>query len=211
MSEPTSDPTSEVTSEVTSDATEATGPRRTKVAPFIVLGVAVVMAGLFWMLIGAKTEPDADTAFTPLLGKPAPAIATTTLDGRPFDLQRRKGSWVVLNFFDPTCVPCVREHPDLVGFAEGGAGGAELYTVITMGRDPESVREFFTENGGDWPVLTDPNADIQVKFGVLKVPETWIIDPDGVVVYRTIDQVTADALARELSVVKAAYLEAAPG
>ncbi|MEO6123711.1 MAG: TlpA disulfide reductase family protein [Ilumatobacteraceae bacterium] len=183
---------------------------KSKVAPFIVLTVAVVMAGLFWILIGAKSGDNADSAYTPLIGKAAPAVQTTTLDGKPFDLQRRKGSWVVLNFFDPTCVPCVREHPDLIDFAEQqalpSAIGAELYSVISIGRSDESVRAFFASNGGTWPVLTDSDANIQVKFGVTKVPETWIIDPDGVVVYRTIQQVTADSLTRELGVLKAGYL-----
>jgi len=188
---------------------------RNRVAPFIVLTIALVMAGFFWILIGADSGEQPDSSYTPLLGKPAPAIETTTLEGRPFDLQRRKGSWVVLNFFDPTCVPCVREHPDLVDFAENqdanGSDGAEVYTVITFGRDPESVRDFFAANGGTWPVLTDADGTIQIKFGVLKVPETWIIDPDGRVAYRTIDQVTADSLTRDLAVAKAAYLEVATG
>lgn len=212
MSESSADVNPPVAADGTEDGNENGQPTRgrNKVAPFIVLTVAVVMAGLFWILIGAKSGEDADNSYTPLSGKAAPAIATTTLDGKPFDLQRRKGSWVVLNFFDPTCVPCVREHPDLVDFSEQqavpGALGAELYTVISIGRDPESVRQFFDRNGGTWPILTDPDANIQVKFGVYKVPETWIIDPDGVVVYRTIAQVTADSLTRQLGVLEAAYL-----
>ena len=37
---------------------------------------------------------------------------------QPFDLARRKGSWVVLNFFNSTCAPCKAEHPELVEFTE---------------------------------------------------------------------------------------------
>jgi cytochrome c biogenesis protein CcmG/thiol:disulfide interchange protein DsbE len=184
---------------------------RSRVAPVIVLVVAVVMAGLFWILIGAKSGDDADTAYTPLLGKPAPAVQTTTLEGKPFELQRRKGSWVVLNFFNSTCVPCVREHPDLVAFADQqsalGTDGAELYSVISTEDRESAAADFFAANGGTWPVLTDPDAEIQVSFGVTKVPETWVIDPDGRIVWRTIQQVTADSLTRELAVLKADYLQ----
>ena len=187
---------------------------RGRVAPVIVLVVAVAMAGLFWILIGAKSGDEADTAFTPLMGKPAPAVRTTTLDGKAFELQRRKGSWVVLNFFNSTCVPCVREHPDLVAFAEQqsslGSEGVELYSVISTENRESAAADFFADNGGTWPVLTDPDAEIQVSFGVTKVPETWVIDPDGRVVWRTIEQVTADSLTRQLAVLEADYLRVDP-
>ena len=184
--------------------------RRPRVAPIIVLAIAVVMAGLLWILVGAKTGDD-DTAATPLLDKPAPAVHTTTLDGKPFDLQRRKGSWVVLNFFNTTCVPCVQEHPELVKYAAQqaalGDDAAELYTV-SWSDQADNVRAFFRKNGGTWPVLTDQNASISVAFGVAKVPETWIINPDGIVVYRTINEITADSLSRAVAQQRAIYDQA---
>jgi cytochrome c biogenesis protein CcmG/thiol:disulfide interchange protein DsbE len=127
-------------------------------------------------------------------------VRTLTLDGDSFDLARRKGSWVVLNFFNSTCVPCVQEHPELVAFSEQQAGlvdGAELYTVVNDDRD-EAVRRFFADNGGDWPILTDDLGQIAVSFGVAKVPETWVIDPNGVVVQRQISRVAASQLAADL-------------
>ena len=101
-------------------------PRRGRAAPFVAVAVAVVCAGLFFVLAGAdrgKTE----TADTPLLGEPAPEAVGEQADGAVFDLARRKGSWVVVNFFDPECVPCVEEHPELLAFDAqerqlGGAG-----------------------------------------------------------------------------------------
>ena len=58
-------------------------------------------------------------ADSPLIGRPAPEATGTLDDGTSFDLSRRKGSWVVLNFFDPTCVPCIQEHPELVDVLRG--------------------------------------------------------------------------------------------
>lgn len=168
--------------------------RRSRVAPFVVLAVAVVMVGLFVVL--ASSSRGGDTVSSYLIGKPAPAAVGTTLDGEPFDLSRRKGSWVVLNFFDPTCVPCVNEHPELVAFDEAEnarSDGAELYTIINKGSD-ESVRQFFDDNGGDWPVVSDPPGSISVAFGVAQVPETWIIDPNGIVRERMAGEVTAEFL-----------------
>jgi len=196
-------------SDAATSAASSDSPRRGRVAPFVVLTVAVVIAGLFWILILAKADDAAETSYTPLLDKPAPAVRTTTLDGATFDLQRRKGSWVVLNFFNSTCVPCVREHPELVQFAEQqdrlGSAGAELYTVVSTNDRESAVAAFFADNGGTWPVLVDPDAEIQVAFGVSKVPETWIIDPDGRIVYRTISQVTDDSLTSQLADLRTVY------
>jgi cytochrome c biogenesis protein CcmG/thiol:disulfide interchange protein DsbE len=108
---------------------------------------------------------------------------------------------VVLNFFSTWCRPCVEEHPDLVRFAAEEAArpdGVELYSVI-FNDDTAEVQRFFAEQGGDWPKLTDPDGRIQVAFGVAKSPETWIIDPAGVVRARVISKVTSEGLSELLN------------
>ena len=177
-----------------------------RLAPFVSLGAAVVLAALFVVLANSKADkPDVTSSF--LLGDPAPAVVSTTLDGKPFDLSRRKGSWVVLNFFQSTCLPCKAEHPELVAFAAQQAGiadGAELYTVIKD--DPDAaVAKWFADNGGDWPIVKDDDGSIATAFGVAKVPETWIIDPSGVVVGRIAATITADFLATKLEQLRQAY------
>ncbi|MEX0846579.1 MAG: TlpA disulfide reductase family protein [Ilumatobacteraceae bacterium] len=181
------------------DAAVSEGGRRRPVAPFVVLAVAVVLGALFVVLAQSRAG-GADTVESYLMGKAAPTAVGTTLDGRQFDLSQRKGSWVVLNFFDPTCVPCIEEHPELVAFAQDQAvvaNGAELYTIINRGSD-DAVRDFFDDNGGDWPIVSDPTGAISVDFGVAKVPETWVIDPNGVVRVRYPGTVTAAGLSTQL-------------
>ena len=177
-----------------------------RIAPYISLAIAVVVAALFVVLASGKAEkPDVASSF--LIGRPAPAVASTTLDGKPFDLSRRKGSWVVLNFFQSTCLPCKAEHPELVAFAAQQktiADGAELYTVIKDDPD-EAVATWFAAHGGDWPIVTDDDGSIATAFGVAQVPETWIIDPSGVVVVRHPTTITADSLATELQQLRQAY------
>jgi len=178
----------------TPDAPAPSGRRRT--APFIALAIAVVCAALFVVLARAKDD-DGETARTPLMEQPAPDSIGELADGTTFDLARRKGSWVVLNFFDPTCVPCVNEHPELVDFEESqvalGDDGAELYTVVYAGENDE-VLDFFDDNGGGWPVVFDSDGSISAAFGVNQVPETWIIDPDGIIRWRGIGEMTATIL-----------------
>ncbi len=182
-----------------------------RVAPFVALAVAVVVAALFVVLASSDTS-GSDKIDSALIGRPAPRVISTTLDDEPFDLSRRKGSWVVLNFFDPECVPCVQEHPELVTFAADQAGvadGAELYTIISRRGVDDDVRAFFVERGGEWPIVRDPLGSINVSFGVSKVPETWIIDPDGVVQIRFGGPVVASdvsAVLQQLREIRAAEL-----
>ncbi len=186
-----------------------------RVAPVIVLAVTVVIAAFFVILINAKSGSTADSAYSPLVGSPAPVVKTTTLDGKPFDLQRRKGSWVVLNFFNSTCGPCVQEHPEFVKFAgeqqTSGSIGAEMYSIVWNDIDGATTK-FFTTNKVTWPVLLDKNAEIGGEFGVAKVPETWIIDPNGYVMWHTISEITDDSLTKALSGLVARYnASATPG
>ena len=180
--------------------------RGRRLAPFISLAVAIVVAALFVVLANSKAgKPDVTSSF--LLGKPAPAVISTTLDGKPFDLTRRKGSWVVLNFFQSTCLPCKAEHPELVAFAAQQAGianGAELYTVVKDDSDA-AVSQWFADHGGGWPIVKDDDGSIATAFGVAQVPETWIIDPSGVVVSRYATTITADSLATDLQRFRQAY------
>ena len=171
-----------------------------KIAPRVAIVAAVLAVAFIVVLIVASPDSQTD-AESPLLGNPAPAIVTTTIEDQTFDLARRKGSWVVLNFFNSTCVPCRNEHPELVAFAEDQAGladGAELFTVVNDDTD-EAVSAFFEEKGGDWDKVRDPDGAIAVAFGVAKVPETWVIDPTGFVRMRVAGEVTASLLASRIA------------
>lgn len=185
------------TSDETTAGDVAPSGRGRRLAPIVVGVIAIVMVGLFVVLASASPDDGGATADSPLIGRPAPEATGTLSDGTSFDLSRRKGSWVVLNFFDPTCVPCIREHPQLVQFSEDqatlGTDGAELYSVITRG-EPDEIEAFFEEQGGDWPAIYSENDEFPVAFGVAQVPETWIIDPSGVVQLRLISEVTAEQL-----------------
>ncbi len=171
---------------------------RRRVAPLVVGAVAMVLAGLFFILVSSDSSPG-ESASSPLLGNPAPGAVGVFADGTEFDLSRRKGSWVVLNFFTHNCVPCIREHPDLIEFVDQqrslGVDGAEFYSIV---RDSthEEVDAFFVERGGDWPVVYDTDFEFVNQFGVALVPETWIIDPNGFVRRRIISEVQADELSQ---------------
>lgn len=175
-------------------------------ARIVAAAVGAVLVGLLWVLVSASPNPS-ENADSPLLGQPAPAIETTTLDDQQFSLARRKGSWVILNFFNSTCVPCINEHPLLLAFVRKEAfeqNPAEFYTVINDDNDG-SVAAFFQEKGGSWPKLRDSDGAIAISFGIAKVPETWIIDPNGYVRLRIVGQLSEGLLEEQLSTLKASF------
>jgi cytochrome c biogenesis protein CcmG, thiol:disulfide interchange protein DsbE len=187
--------TENVSGDIAADVT-----RRRRIAPYAVIVVAVVMAGLFVLLANADPARN-KVAVTPLLDQPAPTAMGVTAEGQTFDLSQRKGSWVVINFFTSTCIPCQREHPDLIEFVaqqrQLGNAGAEFYTIV-VDDTVEAVERYFAREGGDWPVIYDTDGRFAVAFGVAQVPETWIIDPNGIVRGRLISQVTADFLGQQI-------------
>ena len=178
--------------------------RRFPVAPIVVAALAVLAGLLFWLLLAADGDRTA-TADTPLLDQPAPAAVGAYEDGTPFELSRRKGSWVVLNFFTHNCAPCIAEHPELIEFVAQqrslGADGAEFYSIVQTSTR-EEVEEYFDKYGGDWPVVYDDDYDFQIEFGVVQVPETWIIDPNGIVRGRVIGEVDAELLGSSLQAMR---------
>jgi len=163
---------------------------------------AIAVAMFFVALLVVAFNKNVSTTDSPLMMRPAPNVSSTTYDGETFDLSRRRGSWVVLNFFNSTCVPCKREHPELVKFHETQLAlegtGAELYTIVNDD-DEEAVRAFFDDQGGGWPIVRDDDASISVDFGVAKVPETWLISPTGVVAQRFTGPVTAELLGEAIA------------
>lgn len=174
---------------------------RSRIAPFVALAIAAVFALLF-VVFARSDSSEPESADTRWLNQPAPETegplaGTDEGDGpRTFDLAQRSGSWVVINFFDSTCGPCVAEHPELVAFDAGqdtvGAEQIELVSVL-WGNDPARSFEYLEENGVDWDVVYD-DGSIANRYGVTKVPETWIIDPNGYVRRRYIGEVDAQLL-----------------
>ena len=174
--------------------TVATGLRRTRRVLWIAVAVAVPVALLIGVL--ATRPPSATRSVrSPLVGKPAPAIESTTVDGQPGGLSGLRGKWVVVNFFATWCVPCRQEHPDLVRFSQQheAAGDAAVLGVV-YSDNTQAVREFRDANGGAWPMLTDPKGRIALDYGVSGVPESFLVSPDGVVMAKLLGGVRADDL-----------------
>ncbi len=171
-------------------------------ARWIAAAVGVPVALLVAVL---ATRPSAGTraANSPLLGKPAPTVAGETIDGQAVQLAQFRGRWVLVNFFATWCVPCRQEHSELVRFANqhGQAGDLQVLGVV-YDDSLDAVRDFRSREGGDWPLLVDPNGRIALDFGVSGVPESYLVNPEGTVAAKVVGGVQAGALDDLLAKVK---------
>jgi len=183
---------------------------RRRLGPWIALPVLAVVVGLVWIAATAG-KPDAYDARSPLLGKPVPAVTGTTVQGGRFDLGAMRGRWVVVNYFATWCRECRVEHPELERFfqAHEAAGNATVVSVV-FNDTPKAVREFLADNGGSWPMVIDPGGQIAVSFGVGKVPESYLVSPNGYVVAKIVGGVQASGLAALLQRAETAAADGPP-
>ena len=171
-------------------------PRR-RWARWIALAVGVTLLGL----IGAAATRDSATeriANSPLLGRAAPPIRGETIDGTEVTLDELRGQWVLVNYFATWCVPCRKEHPELIRFAEQRKGTVALLGVV-YSDSADAVRRFRREEGGDWPMVLDPEGRTALEWGVAGVPESFLVDPQGIARARILGGVTVDGLERLLA------------
>ena len=104
-----------------------------------------------------------------------------TFEGEAISLEDYAGKHIVLNFWATWCAPCREEMPYLSELqAEFGGETFEVVTIAT-GRNPEAgMRAFMEEIGVDnLPLHRDPNQRLARELGVLGLPVTLILDPEG--------------------------------
>ena len=150
-------------------------PRRPILLALLV--AALTTAGVL-LLVRAGTGPTDDRV---AVGKPAPAIVGTTLDGAAFDLASLRGKPAVVNFWGPSCVPCRDEFPLLESKVTEHA--ADDFTVVgVLTDDPvEPARDFVAQYGADWATVVDPDKAIKAAYRVAARPQTYFVDRTGVV------------------------------
>ena len=184
-------------------------PYRPTVAIFLLMPIAAAIVAYFlsYSIVPAKpTDPTPPiVGFTPftLVGSFAPSFDLPTPDGGTIKLADQRGKWVVLNFWATWCPPCRAEMPILQALHEGEISVPEKLgpvTVIALNRDETAaqVNTFTAELGLTLPIVLDAEGKISNRYGVVQLPVTYFIDPNGVVRYKVIGEITADLLQRTL-------------
>lgn len=116
----------------------------------------------------------------------APDFELPSLDGRRVRLSSYRGQVVVLNFWTKHCRPCLEEMPALaeLGRLLGASGHGSVVTVCTdeSREDVAATLASVLQGPPPFVVLHDPGAEVVTgKFGTKLYPETWYLDPAGVI------------------------------
>jgi cytochrome c biogenesis protein CcmG/thiol:disulfide interchange protein DsbE len=115
----------------------------------------------------------------PRIGKPAPDFVVQDVE-RKVTLSQFKGQVVVLNFWASWCPPCVAETPSLVRMHQLMKDKGVVVVAISADEDDSAYHRFISKYNMDFVTVRDPSAKIQHLYGTIQIPETYIIDRDGV-------------------------------
>ncbi len=169
------------------------------------LPLALFLVLAAFLAVGLKLDPR--EVPSPLIDKPAPGF-TAALLARPEVTIRREdmlGKVWLLNVWASWCVACREEHPVLVAYSR--RAGVPIYGLNYKDKRADALA-WLGELGDPYAAsLSDPEGRIGIDFGVYGVPETFVIDRQGVVRMKQIGPVTPavlrdkiDPLLRKLNV-----------
>lgn len=183
---------------VTADEVLGRRPRRrlARWGAGLVLALVVATGAVF----GSRIGLDPRLVDSPLIGTPAPTRAVPLLEEPGgLSLGDLRGRVVVVNFWASWCVPCRQEHPALLAAAAAYRDAGVTVVGVSYQDRPEAAVGFLDELGrGQAPgyrYVTDPGSALAVGFGVFGIPETFLVDRDGVVVGKITGAVSLPVLA----------------
>lgn len=113
--------------------------------------------------------------------KPIPEVGLLGMDDAPRSLSEFKGKWLVVNFWATWCPPCRTEMPGLGRLQEAlGSDRFEVVTVAAGRNDVRKIEAFFEEAGvTHLAALRDPTSELSRAMGILGLPVTVILNPEG--------------------------------
>jgi cytochrome c biogenesis protein CcmG/thiol:disulfide interchange protein DsbE len=159
--------------------------------PFVIFVVLAV-----FLYVGLSLDPH--EVPSPLINKPAPAFVLPQLYDpvKRFSSQDMKGQVWLLNVWASWCVSCREEHPVLMSLASQNI--VPIYGLDY--KDKNADGEAWLRNGGDpyTLVLTDADGRVGIDYGVYGVPETYLIDKQGVIRYKQIGAITHQNLREKI-------------
>lgn len=161
--------------------------------PLALFGLLVVV-----LAIGIKDSPEKDIIPSPLIGKPAPAFSLPSLTdpGQRVTSAQLHGHWYLFNVWGTWCVSCRIEQAMLLKIKEAGV----IPLVGLDWKDDPSVALSYLKQAGDpyQTIAVDQDGSEAINWGVYGAPETFLVNPEGIVVYKYIGPITEQAWQREI-------------
>lgn len=170
---------------------EATAKKSGLLVAILPLVVFLVLAGIFYSLLSTEGR---DTSALPsaLLNEPAPILivpplSPTGLPGMEADTFK-SGKISVVNIFASWCVPCRQEHPQIVKLGEDDR--IQLVGINHKDGNRNAV-SFLQELGNPYDIIgVDRNGRASIEWGVYGVPETFLVDGNGVIFYKHVGPIS---------------------
>ena len=159
--------------------------------PLALFGVLVI-----FLAVGLWRDPR--RLPSPLIDRPAPVFQLARLDepDRTFSPNSMRGKVWLLNTWASWCVSCRSEHPLLLALSQ--AGVVPIYGLNYKDKRADAL-EWLNEMGNPYVLnVQDANGRVGIDYGVYGVPETYLIDRDGVIRYKQIGPITVDALEKTI-------------
>lgn len=161
---------------------------------FIPLGCFAALA----VLLGVGLRLNPREVPTPFIGKPAPDFKLPTLTDPAVTLSAAdlRGKVWVLNVWASWCAPCREEHPVLVALAREQA--VPIYG-LNYKDDPRNAQEWLRQLGDPYArSVSDLDGRVGIDYGVYGVPETFVIDRDGLVRLKHVGPLTREVWAKDI-------------
>jgi cytochrome c biogenesis protein CcmG/thiol:disulfide interchange protein DsbE len=168
--------------------TEPPQPRRWSPVGIAALAVGLIVVALLgYSLLTGPTEP-------PLPGSPVPAFQLWAFDGSAMSLASQPGKVVVVNFFASWCDPCRAEARDLeASWQEYREQDVQFYAIAYKDAATKA-KAFVDEYGITFPSSADSGNSIARSYGVTGVPETFVIDREGLLVRHFLGSISSAEL-----------------
>jgi cytochrome c biogenesis protein CcmG/thiol:disulfide interchange protein DsbE len=157
-----------------------------------IIPLAVFLLLVVFLAVGLKLDPH--LVPSPLINKPAPAFELPRLDDAAQTLRRDDllGKAWVLNVWASWCGPCRDEHPQVLALARG-----KYAPIVGLNyKDArDDARGWLRQLGDPYTVsLSDLDGRTGIDFGVYGVPETFVIDKQGVIRFKHVGPLTAEVI-----------------
>lgn len=161
------------------------------------LPIGLFMALAVALFVGLGKDPSVISS--PMMGKPVPTFDLPPIDNASpgfGDADLKAGGISLVNVFASWCAPCRQEHPQLMELA--ARGDVALYG-INYKDDPANARSFLDTLGDPYVgVGADPRGRVSIDWGVYGVPETYVINGKGEILYKHVGAILPRDLERKI-------------